>query len=161
MKCGLCRKSGHNRTTCPRNPPRVRASDLPRAAPDELMHMLIDPMQALALVTEGNTAKALANATRQIGELNRNDLGHLACRDILVALAELDLRATQISPELIEGFRTTRTAIAAAEEALEAARRAHTRTKAEVLIAIGYRAKVEQMDFRVDVVEAEAAARNG
>lgn len=149
MKCGLCRKGGHNRTTCP-------TPSGPHVPPDELMRALIDPRQALALVTEGKTAEALANATRQIGALNRDGLGHLVCSDILTALAELELRARQLAPATIEGVQSTRDAIESAKAALAAAERAHARSKAEVLVSLGYRAKAEELDLRVGVIETAA-----
>lgn len=120
--------------------------------------MLIDPMQALMLVTQGKAGEALANATRRINELNRDDLGHLVCSDILIALAELELRGRQISAEMLESVESTREAIDSAKAALAAAEHAHARSKAEVLIAIGYREKAEELGFRVGIVEAEASA---
>lgn len=155
MKCGICREAGHNRTTCPKSPPRRHDGALPSLPPDELLHILIDPMHALDLVAKDQVAEALANATRRIGELNRDNLGHLTSSDILIALAELDLRARQLPPSMIEDLHSTHDAIAAAEAALEAARRAHTRAKAEVLIALGYREKAEALGFKVGIVEAE------
>lgn len=138
-----------------KKPKRQQISDLPRSTPAELMRVLIDPMHALVLVVEGTAADALANATRQIGEMDRDGLGHLACRDILTALAELDLRARQIAPEKIAGLRTTADAIEEARRALAAAERAHVRAKAEVLAAIGYHDKVEAL--RRSTAEAEAS----
>ena len=139
MKCGLCRESGHNQKTCPKRPSQSSPTRLPRATPDELMRMLIDPMQALVLVTEGNAGEALANATRRINELNRDDLGHLVCSDILIALAELELRGRQISPKMLESIQSSSKAIESAKAALTAAECAYARSKAEVLIALGYR----------------------
>lgn len=159
MKCSVCREIGHNRTTCPKNTARTRIIDLPRATPDELMRMLIDPIHALDLVAEGKAAEALANATRRIGELQRDDLGHLVCSDILIALAELDLRARQLPPDMIESLHSTQDAIAAAEAALESARHAHVRAKAEVLVKIGYREKAEALGFNVGIIET--AVSNG
>jgi hypothetical protein len=124
------------------------------------MRMLIDPMQAIDLVAEGKAAEALANATRRIGELQRDDLGHLVCSDILIALAELDLRGRQLPPAMIEDLHSTHDAIAAAELALEAARSAHLRAKAEVLVALGYREKAEALGFKVGIVE-EAVPPHG
>jgi hypothetical protein len=159
MKCGLCREIGHNRTTCPKN--EVRVLKMPQASPDELMRLLIDPMHALALVEERKVGEALANATRRIGELSRDGLKHLACSDILIALAELELRARQISPEAIDNVGSTREAVEAAKRALAAAERAHTKAKAEVLVAIGYRAKAEEMGFRVGIIATSAEAAGG
>lgn len=156
MKCSRCREHGHNRTTCPKNPPRPLSGRLSQSPPDDLMRMLIDPAQALALVAEGKVAEALANATRRIGEMNRDDLGHLACSDILIALAELDLRGKQISPEMLDGIRSTGEDIEAAKAALVAAERAHARAKAEVLSVIGYRERAEAMGFCVGIVETSA-----
>jgi hypothetical protein len=130
---------------------------LPRTTPaDELMRLLIDPLHALALVTEGTVGEALANATRRIGELNRDNLGHLACSDILIALAELELRSRQLSPEMIGAIGSTNTAVEEAKRALAEAERAHARAKAEVLVALGYREKAEAMGFKVGLVETEA-----
>lgn len=126
---------------------------LPQAPPDELMRVLIDPMHALDLVAEGKVAEALANATRRIGELNRDDLGHLTCSEILIALAELDLRARQLPPSMIEDLHTTHDAITAAEIALEAARHAHIRAKAEVFNSLGYREKAEALGFKIGIVQ--------
>ena len=111
-------------------------------------------MHALELVANGQVAEALANATRRIGEMNRDNLGHLACSDILIALAELDLRARQLPPSMIEDLHSTHDAITAAEIALETARRAHTRAKAEILVSLGYREKAEALGFKVGIVEA-------
>jgi len=130
---------------------------LPQPPPHDLMRMLIPPAQALDLVTQGKTAEALANATRQIGKLTRDGLGHLACSDILTALAELDLRARQIAPETIERVAENR-AIEEARAALAAAEVLHTRAKAEAFLAIGYREHAEALGFRVGIVEAEASA---
>lgn len=50
MKCSLCRESGesgHNRTTCPKDPPRAQAGRLPPALPNELMRVLISPSPTL------------------------------------------------------------------------------------------------------------------
>lgn len=141
MTCGRCRESGHNRTTCPKS---ERLPQVPQASPAELLRVLIDPMHALTLVTEGKTAEALANATRQIGELNRDGLGHLACSDILIALAELELRSRQL-PAAIAGVRSTRAAVESAKAALAAAEHEHVRSKAEVLSALGYREKAEAL----------------
>lgn len=115
-------------------------SRLPRATPDELVRMLIPPVQALDLVLLGTTADAVANATRGIGKLRDDGLDHLACGDIVVALAELDLRAKALAPEVVQRIRDTSDAIAEAEKALDAARRAHARAKTEVLAALGYKA---------------------
>ena len=156
MKCGLCRESGHNRATCPKNPPHA-PSRLPTLPPDELMRLLIESTQVLELVIEGTAADALANATRRIGEYSRDGLGHLVCNEILVALAELDLRAKRLDPAMRDAVRTTYQAIDAAEQALEAARREHARAKAEVLLALGYREKVKEMGFEVGLVDAEAS----
>ena len=122
------------------------------------MRILIDPMQALVLVTEGKAGEALANATRRINELNRDDLGHLVCSDILIALAELELRGRQISPKMLESIQSASKDIESAKAALTAAEHAYARSKAEVLIALGYREKAEELGFRVGIVEAEALA---
>ena len=150
MKCGRCRKSGHNRTTCPQHPQSLSTRH-PPSPPNELMRMLIDPRQALALVTEGTAGAALANATRQIGAMNRDGLGHLACSDILTALAELELRARQLAPATIESVQSTHTAIESAKAALASAECAHARSKVEVLVALGYREK--DLGFRVGIVD--------
>jgi hypothetical protein len=130
---------------------------LPQSPPDELMRMLIPPSQALALLTEGKTAEALANATRQIGAMTREGLGHLACSDILTALAELDLRARQLAPSAIASIGATDRAITEARAALVAAEAAHARAKAEVLLALGYREQAEALGFRVGIVEEPRA----
>lgn len=114
-------------------------SRLPRATPDELVRMLIPPVQALDLVLLGTTADAVANATRSIGKLRADGLDHLACGDIVVALAELDLRAKALGPEAVQRVRDTHAAIAKAEQALDDARRAHASAKTEVLATLGYR----------------------
>ena len=155
MKCGLCREAGHNRTTCPKSPPRQHAGALPRLPPAELMRMLISPGQALDLLVEGKAAEALANATRQIGGLQRDGLGHLVGSDILVALAELDLRAKELGPAPVHIIKQTERALEEAKERLVAAERAHARAKAEALIALGYRQQAEAMGF-VGLVEAAA-----
>lgn len=140
------------RKKVPRQPER-----LPQAPPDELLLVLIDPMHALDLVAKDQVAEALANATRRIGELNRDNLGHLTCSDILIALAELDLLARQLPPSMIEDLHATHDAIAAAEIALETARNAHTRAKAEILVSLGYREKAEALGFRIGIVEEPTA----
>ena len=156
MKCGLCRESGHNRTTCPQNPPRAASGRLPQAPPDELMRMLISPSQALDLVVEKKTADALANATRQIGDMTRDGLGHLACSDILTALAELDLRAKQISPQMLSSLDDSREAIIRAHAALVAAEKLHMRAKAEILFALGYRQQAATLGFIKPIEPVEA-----
>ena len=133
-ECGSCHQTGHNRTTCPKSAP----SQLPARAATELLRMLIDPRHALTLVLEGKVGEALANATRQINAHRGEGLGHLVKDDILLALAELDLRARSTPPETIQTFRATKENIHAAEIALEAAQRAHTRARVEALVALGY-----------------------
>lgn len=120
---------------------------LPQAPAADLMRGLIEPMHALDLVAEGKVAEALASATRQIGELSRNGLGNLTSSDILIALAELDLRARELPPAMIEDLHATHAAVAAAEAALQAARQAHARTQAEILRALGYHEKAEARDL--------------
>ena len=126
--------------------------------------MLIPPSQALDLVAQQKTAEALANATRQIGGMTRDGLGHLACNDILTALAELDLRAKQVSPQMLRSLDDTREAIRRAHAALAAAETLHARAKAEILSTIGYREQAEvlglcdETDESGDVREASAAA---
>ena len=154
MKCGLCRQGGHNRVTCPKNPKQVPSGRLPRSSPEELMRMLIPPSQALDLVSAGTAGEALANAMHQIGELTKSGLGNLACTDILDALAELVLRAKQVSPAALCNITASRQAIEDARTALAAAEREHARAKAEVLISLGYTEQAEAMGFRVGVVES-------
>jgi len=127
-------------------------SQLPSLPPDELMRVLIPPTQALDLIIEGKTAEALANATRQIGGLTRDGLGHLVCSEILTALAELDLRAKQIGPEVLGSIEESHRAIEEARAALTAAETKHTRAKAEVFLALGYREHAEALGFRVEIV---------
>lgn len=158
MKCGLCRESGHNQKTCPQGQRAMVNGPLSRSTPDELMRLLIDPGQALALVEQGNAAEALASATRRIGDLQRDGLGHLICTDILTALAELDLRARSLPEGMAARIGQTRDAVEIAKQALAAAEHEHTRAKAEVLIELGYREKAESMGFRVALVDAEASA---
>lgn len=130
MKCGLCRKTGHNRTTCPDNVP------LRRDPPVVLMRSLIDPMQAVCLVVEGKAGEALANATRQIGELK--SLGPWCpTDDIVIALAEVELRGRAVAAE-IQAVRNARAALDAARATLDAADRAHARSLAQILTALGY-----------------------
>ena len=127
---------------------------LPQSPPHELMRVLIDPMHALVLVTQGKVGEALANATLRIGDLNRDGLGNLVCSDILIALAELELRARQLTPATIESVQSTSTAIESAKAALAAAERAHARAKAEVLVALGYREKAEALGFRAGILDS-------
>lgn len=146
-KCRDCHQSGHNRATCPRG---SRAADrLPSAPPGNLLRMLIDPAQALALVTEGQVGAALANATRRIGELRGDGLGHLVRDDILVALAELELRARTLPADAVTAIQSTMEVIETARRALKDAERAHARARAAVLVGLGYREKVEELDSRV------------
>lgn len=158
MKCGLCHEGGHNRTTCTKAPRPRTVSELSRLPPDEAMRLLIDPAHALVLVTEGKAAEALANATRRIGELDRDGLGHLASSDILTALAELELKARQLPSIAIQRLRSTDEAIEAAKAALADAERDHARAKAEVLHAIGYQEAAKALGFRVALVEAETSS---
>ncbi|HSX23412.1 MAG TPA: hypothetical protein VLE97_11615 [Gaiellaceae bacterium] len=129
-KCGLCRASGHNITTCPKRTP------VHRDPPAVLMRNLIDPMQAVHLVVEGTAGQAVANATRQIGELK--SLGPWCpTDDIVIALAEVELRGRHATEE-IEAVRKARAAIDAAKAALDAAERGYARSIAEVLTVLGY-----------------------
>ena len=117
---------------------RAPATALPRATPGELLRVLVPPSQALELVLMSTTADALANATRGFGKLRDDGLEHLACHDILDALAELDLRAKKMPPATIQRVFETRDAIAKAEAALASAKSAHARARAELLLALGY-----------------------
>jgi hypothetical protein len=66
--------------------------------------------------------------------------------DILIALAELELRSRQI-PAAIENVRSTRMSVESAKAALAAARHEHARSEAEILIALGYHEKAEALGF--------------
>lgn len=124
MKCSSCQQTGHNRTTCPNNQPvRVPAADL--------MRLLIDPMHAVTLVTEGKVGETLANATRRIGDLRDTGLMGQVSDDILRALAELELRARGVSPGQIEAVRSTALVLSDAQQE-------HARAAAAVLNALGY-----------------------
>ncbi len=158
MKCGLCREVGHNRATCPKAPPRRPESPLPRLPAEELMRLLIPPAQALDLLVQGSAAEALANATRQIGDMNRGGIGHLACTDILLALAELELRAKKLGSAPVHRIQHTADALEAAKATLAQAEHAHARAKAEALVALGYRHEAEEMGFRIGIVEAGATS---
>jgi hypothetical protein len=139
VKCGLCRESGHNRTKCPKNTPHTHGGDLPRLPADELMRLLIPPWQAIDLLIKNTTAEAIANAMRQIGGRHRN---------ILIALAELDLRAKELGPAPMHCIKVSAHALEEAKAQLAAAERAHARARAEVLIAIGYPQEAEAMGCR-------------
>jgi len=121
--------------------------------------MLIPPSQALELVAQQKTAEALANATRQIGGMTRDGLGHLACSDILTALAELDLRGRQVSPQMLRSLDDTRAAITRAHAALATAEALHARAKAEILLAIGYREQAEALGFGAEIDESVDVAK--
>jgi len=155
MKCALCREDGHNRTTCSRSPRQRAVGERSRFPPAEALRLLIDPDHALVLVTRGQVAEALANATRQVGALDRDGLGHLACRDILTALAELDLRARRLPATALQRLQSTARAIEDAKTTLAVAEQAHRAAEAEVLCAIGYQAKDTTTTRSVEAV-AEA-----
>lgn len=120
--------------------------------------MLIPSAHALDLVVEGKAAEALANATRRIGALTRDGLGDLTCSDILVALAELELRSRSISPEMLTAIRATADAIEAARAAITSAQRAHARARSQVLAALGYREEAEKLDAAYAAAATEASA---
>jgi len=136
VKCSLCREVCH---------PSRPLERLPQAPPDELMRVLISPSQALELAVEGKTADALANATRQIVVLTRDGVGHLVCSDILTALAELDLRAKQLAPEVLRRVEESHRVIEEARAALAAAEAAHAKAKAAAFLALGYREHSAQL----------------
>lgn len=129
---------------------------LPVSAPRDLMRWLIPAAQALDLVRNGDTANALANATRQIGVADQHGFGHLAPRDMLTALAELDLQAKNLPPDLIEQIDSTLAAMRTTEIALELAKKEHRRARAEILFALGYHEEAEAMGYHVKLVETEA-----
>ena len=110
----------------------------PRATPAELLLLLVPPAQAVDLVALGKTADAVANATRALRKLRDDGLGHLTSDDILVALAELDLRSKGLAPELIHRLDAADAELATAEQTLAGARRARTRAREEILVALGY-----------------------
>jgi hypothetical protein len=138
-------------------PKRQPDRQLPVSSPRDLMRWLIPPAQALDLTRDGATADALANATRQIGDADRIGLGHLAPRDMLTALAELDLQAKKLPPDLVTRLDSTVADIRMAEIALENAKKEHRRAKAEVLFALGYHEEAETLGYRVALVETEAS----
>lgn len=134
--------------------PKAVAERLPKSSPAELLRMLIPASQAFDLTITGTAGDALANATQRIGQIKQDGLAHLVCTDILDALAELVLRAKQLSPEMLGNVHSCREAVEAAKRALAAAEQAHARAKAEVFAALGYKEQAEALGFRVGVVEA-------
>lgn len=107
--------------------------------PDELMRLLIPPVQALELTLQGMAAEALANATRRFDALKRDRLDHLTSNGILTALAELDLRGRQLDPALVNRVRQTHDEVKDARRALADAEANHARAKADVFSALGSR----------------------
>lgn len=106
-KCTLCRKPGHNRSGCPEKTP----DPLP---PDIALQTMITPLYATWLVTENAVGEALANATRALAGRGAGDA-------LLQALAELDLRARNLSPEEIATARDLRQKADAAQAAYASA----------------------------------------
>jgi hypothetical protein len=85
---------------------RAQAGKLPELSPDIAMRTMIDPFYAVYLVTEGSVGEALANATRAGVEARR--VGITVGDTMLSALAELELRARNLSPELLVHARELR-----------------------------------------------------
>jgi hypothetical protein len=97
--CGFCNQSGHNRRACPLDratKPPHRSAGAAAMAPDVAMHTMLDVNYAIYLVTEGRVGEALSNATRAIAEVR--EAGLVSSDTMIIALAELELRAREIAP---------------------------------------------------------------
>lgn len=105
-KCSVCESTEHRADFHGSKRDRAAAGKLPELPPDIAMRTMIDPFYAVYLVTEGSVGEALANATRSGAEARK--VGITVGDTMLTALAELELRARDLSPELIVQVRELR-----------------------------------------------------
>jgi hypothetical protein len=121
-KCSHCHQSGHNRTTC-------QERDADPMPPNVAMRTMIDPLYAVLLVTEGSVGEALSNATRGAAQIRQLGLG---TGDAMIqALAELELRARSLPPEMIALAHDLKCR-------LDEAQAAYSREVAEICVRLGY-----------------------
>lgn len=106
-KCSVCESTEHyasyHGTKKERELAKYKMPELPN---DIAMRTMIDPFYAVWLVTEGSVGEALANATRKTHEARK--IGFNVSDTLLQALAELELRARDLDPELLKQARELR-----------------------------------------------------
>lgn len=122
-KCSRCNKAGHNAGTC------ALRSALPPLTALEALRTMIDPHQAVALIATGSVGEALSNATRGLAEARQ--IGLDVGNAIPLALAELERRSRDISPDLIEAVRRCQADLAVAAAA-------YTAAVAAITVQLGY-----------------------
>lgn len=112
-KCSVCESTEHRADFHGTKKQREREAartvspfDYPN---DVAMRTMIDPFYAVWLVVEGSIGEALANATRKTHEART--IGFAVSDTMLQALAELELRARDVSPELIKQAKELRHAM--------------------------------------------------
>ena len=105
-KCSVCDSTTHRADFHGSKRDRAQASKLPELPNDIAMRTMIDPFYAVFLVGEGSVGEALANATRANVEARR--VGITVGDTMLQALAELELRARDLDPELLKQARELR-----------------------------------------------------
>lgn len=106
-KCSLCPSTTHRADFHGSKRDRELAKyKMPELPNDIAMRTMIDPFYAVWLVTEGNVGEALANATRKTHEARK--IGFNVSDTLLQALAELELRARDLDPQLLKQARELR-----------------------------------------------------
>ena len=106
-QCSVCESTEHRADFHGSKRDRAAAArQLQELPPDIAMRTMIDPFYAVYLVTEGSVGEALANATRAGYEARK--LGMMIGDTMLAALAELELRARDLDPKLLDQARELR-----------------------------------------------------
>lgn len=109
-QCSVCESTEHRADFhgSKRERAQKAAAGAETMPPDLAMRTMIDPFYAVWLVCEGSVGEALANCTRKTYEARKIGLGGLAGDTMLQALAELELRARDLPPELLAQARELR-----------------------------------------------------
>lgn len=118
-KCSVCDSTEHRADYHGSKRERAAQGKMPELPPDVAMRTMIDPFYAVWLVSEGSVGEALANATRGLAEARK--AGITVGDTMLQALAELELRARDLSPVLLVEVRALRQKLDAAQSEYSAA----------------------------------------
>lgn len=108
-KCSVCDSTEHRADFHGTKAQRAaKASALPELPPAVAMRTMIDPFYAVWLVSQGSIGEALANCMRKTVEARQ--AGLTIGDTMMQALAELELRARDLPPELIAQAKELRDA---------------------------------------------------